>query len=83
MGDLPDGLFPPLGVQPSPQKDFASLRDKISSISAAFRPEGGTYRDRHERGTECDGRIGIRRRRVLMRTAKPCGLDASTLALSW
>jgi hypothetical protein len=45
-----------LPVQSWPQKYFDSLQTQITSLSIAFRPDGGAYRDRHGRGEECDGR---------------------------
>ena len=43
-------------VQSPCEKYFDSLPRQITSRSRAFRPDGGAYRDRHERGAGCDGR---------------------------
>jgi len=40
---------------------------------ASSRSDRGTYRDRHERGAGCDGRVGAAGRAVQMRTAKTRG----------
>jgi hypothetical protein len=45
-----------LPVQSCRQKYFDSRQTQITSISIAFRPDGGAARDRHGRGAECDGR---------------------------
>jgi hypothetical protein len=43
-------------VPSSLKKYFDSHPTQITSPSIAFRPDGGAYRDRHGRGTECGGR---------------------------
>jgi hypothetical protein len=65
---LPDGqissCFTRLPVQPHLQKYFVSGLTQITSISltVSFRQEGRIAR-RHERGTGCGGRKGVRRAR--------------------
>jgi hypothetical protein len=72
-----------LAVQSCRQEYFDSLQTQITSISIAFRPDGGAFRDRHGRGAECGGRGWRCRRAAPGRTAKSCGPDAPTLASSW
>ena len=43
----------------------------------------GASRSSRTLGAGCDGRFGDARRAALVRTAKPCGPDAPTLASSW
>jgi hypothetical protein len=72
-----------LPVQSSPQKYFDSLQTQITSLSIAFRPDGGAHRDRHGRGEECGGRGRRCRRRCQKRTAKSCGPDTPMLVSSF
>ena len=50
---------------------------------APSHPMRGAARDRHERAVGCGGREACERRAQAVRTAKPCGPGAPTLASSW
>jgi hypothetical protein len=82
--DLPDGqIKSPSGkikVQPLDEKYSDFPKPQINSITLASRSTGGAARDRHGRGTGCDGRGRAFDEWRVMRTAKSCGPDASTLA---
>jgi hypothetical protein len=54
--NLLNGITLMLPVQSSLKKYSGSHLTQITSISIGFCPDGGAYRDRHGRGTECDGR---------------------------
>jgi hypothetical protein len=65
--------------------NFALVPTGKSPLEAArLAPTRGAYRDRHGRWTRdaMDGGCASRRARG-SRTAKSCGPDASTLALTW
>jgi hypothetical protein len=83
-GDLPDGLFCQIAVQPSSQKYFAFAVGQIISTSSP-RPASirGAYASSRTLGAGCDGRGSGARRAALARTAKSCGPDAPTLASSF
>src|ERR1700730_9408785 len=72
-------------VQPFAKKYFPCAVGQITSTS--FRrpaPERGAYaQSPRTLGAGCDGRVGVARRAIPMRTAKSCGPDAPTLASSW
>ena len=81
----PDRLFYDFAVQPSREKDFACAVGQINCTDSRVLPRSrGALRDRHERwvrdavdvGGAADESAGLR-------TAKPCGPDAPTLASSW
>jgi hypothetical protein len=85
--DLLVGLFCNLRVHPRFEKYSASRFGRSSFIDSAIPPLRGAYRDRHGRGVGCGGRSGTRRastrgRMAQLRTAKPCGPGAPTLASS-
>ena len=81
---LPDGQITDTPVQPFLQKYSGSLLTQISCLFLAIPAQHrGAFRDRHER------RVGMRwtqaallTRALFLRTAKPCGPDAPTLASS-
>jgi len=80
---LPDGLRGEKPVQTYRQKYTASHFTQIRNISIASRFfERGVSRSSRTWEAGCDGRFGGARRAALMRTAKSCGPDAPTLALS-
>jgi hypothetical protein len=69
-------------VQSSLKKYFVSRFTQITSIIPAVPPLRGAFRDRHGREAGCGGRGCAFDERRVTRTAKSCGPDASTLALS-
>ena len=69
-------------VQPCLKKYSDFPKTQITFITIPILSHRGAARDRHGRGTGCGGRGWRLRRGRLMRTAKSCGSDASTLASS-
>jgi hypothetical protein len=84
---LPDGQIsrhPQNPVHPLPQKYSACAVGQITATSLRRpAPERGAYaQSPRTLGAGCDGRVGVARRAMRMRTAKSCGPDAPTLASS-
>jgi hypothetical protein len=62
-GDLPDGLFGDLAVQPCFQKYFRFRLTQITSTTLAIPPHKRGVGHRHERGAGCGGRGSVLRAR--------------------
>jgi hypothetical protein len=69
---------------PSRKNNPIPFRPKSLHLPALSRPTGGAARDRHGRGTGMRWtRAAPRTKAFRLRTAKPCGPDAPTLASSF
>jgi hypothetical protein len=80
---LPDGQITGSSVQPRFAKYFGFAPTQITSLVPPSCSTKGAARDRHGRGTGCNGRGWRERRTRASRTAKSCGSDAPMLASSW
>jgi hypothetical protein len=70
-------------VQSWPQKYFDSLQTQITSLSIAFRPDGGRIAIVTDVGCGMRWTLMVLQTTAPKRTAKSCGPDAPTLASSW
>src|SRR5277367_307242 len=82
--DLPDGQISRIRVQPSRHKNFACAVGQIRGTESGrpVPPRGAYARSPRTLGAGCDGRVGVARRAIPMRTAKSCGPDTPTLVSS-
>ena len=82
LPNLPDGQIAKSVSSPFAKNISVHFRGKSPVYLSSSRPTGGAARDRHGRGTGCSGRDVSKDEWHCLRTAKPCGPDAPTLASS-
>jgi hypothetical protein len=81
---LPDGQISGSPVQPPSQKYSGSLLTQITSISFAIPAHTkGRFAIVTDVGSGCDGRGCATDERVILRTAKSCGPDASMVGVKF